>query len=206
VDQKELVEQCKRQVPKAERMVFELYAPMLRGVCFRYTDSADDVEDILQEGFIRIFDTIKTFEWKGEGSFTAWMRKVMVNNAINFYNKKRRLKIDYVESDSDFEIIISDKHDQDDSFGFEKILAMGITQQHLLALLMKLPEMYRITFNLAVIDGLKHKEIAEMLGVDESSSRSRLLRAKKMLKESLMVLINECKTKELLPVKEESVI
>jgi len=204
VHQKELAEQCKKQIASAERKVFELFAPMLRGVCFRYADGPDEAEDMLQEGFIRIFDTINSFSWKGEGSFTAWMRQVMVNNAINYYKKKKRMKLNYVESDNDFTDIQDDVDDDDE--GFEGILSMGVTQKDLLALLNELPEMYRVVFNLAVIDGMKHKEIAVILGIDESSSRSRLLRAKKLLKKALHLFIKTLKTENLFLNKQESLV
>jgi RNA polymerase sigma-70 factor, ECF subfamily len=204
VHQKELAEQCKKRVGSAERKVFELFAPMLRGVCFRYADNPDEAEDMLQEGFIRIFDTVNSFSWKGEGSFTAWMRQVMVNNAINYYKKKKRLKMTYVESDAEFTDIQDEEINEDDGFG--SILSLGITQSDLLAILMEIPEIYRVVFNLAVIDGLKHKEIGEMLGIDESSSRSRLLRSKKLLKEALYIYIKTLKAENPFAKKQESLV
>lgn len=202
--QKELADQCKKRVGSAERKVFELFAPMLRGVCFRYADSPDEAEDMLQEGFIRIFDTINSFSWKGEGSFTAWMRQVMVNNAINYYKKKKRLKINYIESEADFIDIQEDSNEEDEGFG--AILSLGVTQNDLLQLLFGIPEIYRVVFNLAVIDGLKHKEIGELLGIDESSSRSRLLRSKKLLKEALLAYIKTLKTENPLAKNQESLV
>jgi len=204
VHQKELADQCKKRVGSAERKVFELFAPMLRGVCFRYADSPDEAEDMLQEGFIRIFDTINSFSWKGEGSFTAWMRQVMVNNAINYYKKKKRLKINYIESEADFIDIQEDSNEEDEGFG--AILSLGVTQNDLLQLLFGIPEIYRVVFNLAVIDGLKHKEIGELLGIDESSSRSRLLRSKKLLKEALLAYIKTLKTENPLAKNQESLV
>ena len=202
--QKELAEQCKKGIGSAERKVFELFAPMLRAVCFRYADNPDEAEDMLQEGFIRIFDTINFFSWKGEGSFTAWMRQVMINNAINYYKKKKRLKLSYVESEAEFTNIEDEPEHENEGFG--KILSMGITQQNLLNLLLTIPEIYRVVFNLAVIDGLKHKEIAAMLGIDESSSRSRLLRSKKLLRAALQEYIKTLQTENPIAKNQESLV
>lgn len=187
VTEQELAEQCLKRKTRAEREVFTRYGSMLRGICFRYADNEFEAEEMFQEGFIRIFDTIKTFTWRGDSSFTAWMRKVMLNNAINIYKKNKRAKLLYVEMTEKDEALILDNHEFDaaDHFGISAVLAAGITQENLFDMLQQLPEMYRVVFNLAAIDNVKHREIAEMLGIDESSSRSRLLRAKTMLRNKL---------------------
>jgi len=187
VNEELLAEQCKRRDEVAEREVFSRYAPMLRGICCRYAVDADEAEDMFQEGFVRIFDTIGSFKWVGDGSLAAWMRRVMVNNAINYYKKQKRHRLTHVEHDDETARISDDDGEvaDEDSFGFSGVLAAGITKQVLLEMLQQLPEMYRVVFNLAVIDGLRHKDIASMLGIDESSSRSRLMRSKTMLKASL---------------------
>ena len=185
--EKELSEKCLKRNADAEQELFVRYSAMLRGVCIRYAVDRNEAEDMLQEGFIKIFGTIGSFKWQGEGSFVAWMRRVMVNNAINLYKKNKRLKLSHVESDDDFEILdeMSNEELHEDTYGYNAVLASGITQQQLLTILLSIPEMYRVVFNLSVIDGLRHKEISQMIGIDESSCRSRLLRAKNMLREAL---------------------
>lgn len=185
--EQDLAEQCKKRNTKAEKEVFLRYGAMLRGVCFRYATDADEAEDMFQEGFIRIFDTISSFNWQGNGSFTAWMRRVMVNNAINYYKKTKRLKLWNVESEDSFEHVPDENEEiqNEDPYGYSAIVAADISQQALLSILNQLPEIYKIVFNLSVIDGMKHKEIATILGIDESSSRSRLLRSKTMIRELL---------------------
>lgn len=166
-------------------MVFERYATSIRGVCYRYVNSASEAEDLLQDSFIKIFDSIQSFTWRGDGSFTAWMRRIAINTAINAHNKNKRLRISSLDADHDQLSNESDLHASDNNSLTESLAEAGIDSQQLLALLHNLPEHYRLVFNLAVIDGLKHKDIASMMNIDESSSRSRLLRAKNMLRQSL---------------------
>lgn len=186
--EKELSELCKKHDARAERMVFERYAASLRGVCYRYVNSASEAEDLLQDSFIKIFDSIESFTWRGEGSFSAWMRRIVVNTSINALNKKKRLRLVSLDNDDGLHNRIKASHDDEDSL-LESISNAGVSPQQLLLLLNDLPEIYRIVFNLAVIDGLKHKEIADIIGIDESSSRSRLLRAKNMLREALSTIL-----------------
>ncbi|MBK8806620.1 MAG: RNA polymerase sigma factor [Bacteroidales bacterium] len=187
MSEKVLAEQCVLRNTAAEREIFCRYNAMLRGICLRYAADADDAEDMLQEGFIKIFNSIESFTWKGEGSFSAWMRRVMVNNAINIYKKSKRMKSQFIDS-ADYEpylTVADDQHGSDENSDLKNVMDAGITQEMLLDMLKQLPEKYSIVFNLAVIDGIRHKEIADSLGIDESSSRSRLLRAKMMLRKKL---------------------
>lgn len=188
MSEQELAEQCKRRNAKAERMTFDRYSAMLRGVCYRYVNSVEETEDLLQDSFIKIFDSIESFTWRGDGSFSAWMRRIVVNTAINALNKKKRLRLVSIDDEDGLSNRMKSSNDEDDSL-LESLSNSGVSPQQLLQLLNGLPEMYKIVFNLAVIDGLKHKEIASMIGIDESSSRSRLLRAKTMLRESLTTIL-----------------
>lgn len=151
-------------------------------------NSVDETEDLLQDSFIKIFDSIDSFTWRGAGSFTAWMRRIVVNTTINALNKKKRLRFVSIDNEDGLNNHIAALHDEEDTL-LESISNAGVSPQQLLQLLNQLPEMYRIVFNLAVIDGLKHREIAEIIGIDESSSRSRLLRAKNMLREALSTIL-----------------
>lgn len=187
--EKELSELCKKHDARAERMVFERYAASIRGVCYRYVNSASEAEDLLQDSFIKIFDSIQSFSWRGEGSFTAWMRRIAINTAINAHNKNKRMRLSSLDDDHDQLASHCESNTSDDNSLTETLAEAGIDTQQLLALLHALPEHYRVVFNLAVIDGLKHKDIASMMNIDESSSRSRLLRAKNMLRQSLETIL-----------------
>lgn len=186
-----LVEGCKKHIESVEKEVFTKYSPMLRGICIRYATDKDQCEDMLQEGLIKIFDTIKSFKWQGEGSFTAWIRRVMINNSINYYKKNKRLKLDYNISEK--EIPDEIYNESEEVFSFEAVASSGISQNRLLEMIKELPDKYSMVFNMSVIDGYRHKQIADILGIDESSSRSRLLRSKKMLQHKLSEYLKDCK-------------
>ena len=151
-----------------------MYASPMLGVCFRYSKNRDDAEDILQEGFIKVFQKIKTY--KGSGVFEGWLRRIMVNTAINHY--KANLKYAYHEEITDRNNGVEFINKSDDKIFVEdpvsKNQIMGIVQQ--------LPDGYRMVFNMYVLDGMTHKEIAEDLSISENTSKSQLSKSKKMLR------------------------
>jgi len=163
---------CVNNDNSSQHKLYKLFAPKMFGVCMRYAKNKMEAEDILQEGFIKVFSNISKF--KNEGSFEGWVRRTFINTAINHYKKNLRytkeLDIDgfEIENNKDFKII-------------EKL-----SMEEILAKVQQLPEGYRVVFNLNVIEGYTHKMIGEMLGVSENTSKSQLLRAKKILKEKLI--------------------
>ncbi len=138
------------------------------GVCLRYARNCDDAKDILHDGFIKVFSYIADF--KGEGSFEGWIRKIMVRTAINVY---RRHNSRWFSMDEDINININETEEVtiEDSLSYDELI------KHINSL----PDGYRMVFNLYVIEGYKHHEIAEMLGISESTSKTQLLKARKML-------------------------
>ena len=155
----------------AQNRLYEEFAPRLFVVCQRYADSRADAEDILQEGFIRIFTHLDQF--KHEGSFEGWMRRIVVNSALQrFAAKKRMAPIVALPPE---EIPVSE----------ENGAAAVLGQKELMALVQKLPPSYRMVFNLYVFEGMKHREIAEALCISEGTSKSNLSDARTFLQKEI---------------------
>jgi len=170
MSEKELIEGAKRRDERCQRALFERYGPTLMGVCMRYCRNRPEAEDALQESFIRIFDKLNLYDYKG--SFEGWMRRLCVNVALKGYQRKR-----FTHEQSGLESIPETPSDP--------TAYAQLGEQELLALVAALPEGYRIVFNLYAIEGYSHKEIAEMLGTQEATSRSQLLKARKMLQKQI---------------------
>jgi RNA polymerase sigma factor (sigma-70 family) len=160
-----LVEKCKQGDRKAMETLYHQYHPKMRGLCVRYAKTEFEIEDILQEAFIKIFINIKNFN--NLGSFEGWMKRIVVNTAINSYWKNlsfnTHLNFENVEESNMDPVEIADR--------------LSVDELH--QVIAKLPEGYRFVFNMFAIDGYSHKEIADMLCITESSSRSQYTRAKK---------------------------
>ncbi len=135
-------------------------------VCLRYARHEMEAEDILQDSFIKIFDNISKFEFKG--SFEGWIRRIVINTALKHYSKKSFKQ----------EQIGVDAHPD---FPLEPDAYAHLNEEELLNLIAKLPDGYKVVFNLYAIEGYSHKEISDMLGIQESTSRSQLVKARKML-------------------------
>jgi len=171
LNEKQLIQHCLSNEEGALDELYRQYAPKLYGVCLRYTKNKEEAEDLLHDGFIRILDHLKKF--RHEGSFEGWMRRIMVTSAINYLRRKNKY-----QSDIDPELA-------DRSVAFETPVLDVISMKELLAIINNLPDGYRMVFNLYVIDGYKHKEIAEMLGISENTSKSQFMKARKSLQEKL---------------------
>ena len=162
-----------------QRMLFDAYAGKMMSVCYRYAGNTHDAEDLLQEAFIKIYAHIHQFKW--EGSFEGWLRRIVVNTALKALQKKRLHFTEINEAAS----------------GGLKIEPETYSQLHtdqLMMLLKSLPDGYRVVFNLYVIEGYDHDEIAKMLNIQASTSRSQLVKARKMLQQ--MIKKNEIITIE----------
>ena len=153
-------------------MLYDRYAPKMMGVCRRYLNNREDAEDVLVEGMFRVFDNIHTYQFAG--SFEGWIRRIIVNEALMFLRKRRLLLIDIDASELNsvaFSHPLSIEHD--------------LMAQDILKLLEKLPTGYRTIFNLYVIEGYKHIEIAELLGISINTSKSQLILAKDRMRKEL---------------------
>ncbi len=168
---KEIIRRCIGKDRQAQKMLYERYADILLGVCNRYAANLAEAEDILQEGFVKVFFHLQ--EYSGTGSFFNWMRKIMINTAITYYH--RNLKYRYYEEVES----MYNTPPANDSAGSD------FTREELLQVIQNLPSGYRMVFNLYAIEGYKHREIAEMLGIDVNTSKSQYSRAKKMIRRQL---------------------
>ena len=167
----QLVKSLRKQDPKAQRQLFEKYSPRMLGLCFRYAGDEMIAEDIMVEGFMRVFSKIDQFS--GDGSFEGWMRRIMVNEALGFLRKQKRI----------LEDTLSDEAENIADYAYAD---QNLNAEELLALISELPAGYRTVFNLYAIEGYAHMEIAEMLGISESTSKSQLHRARAMLQKMVL--------------------
>jgi len=168
----EIIKLCTRHDRKAQQELYDRYSRLLLGVCLRYAIDKAEAEDILQDSFIKIFFSIK--DYSGTGSFAGWMRKVAVNTAITHYHKN--LKYRYQVEIEEYETV------ETGTISFEEDF---YTSEELYKVLNELPAGYRMVFNLYAIEGYKHKEIAEMLGIDTNTSKSQYSRAKSAIRDKL---------------------
>jgi RNA polymerase sigma factor (sigma-70 family) len=174
--ERELIINCQQKDASAERMLVDRYAPMLLTVARRYVPDRFSAEDVLQEGFIRIFRALPKYD-PNRGTLEPWMRRIIVNVALARYRKKfRKYEVSGLEGVEELEA---------DPAVYSKLGA-----EELLALIEALPDAYRIVFNLYVLEGFDHKEIAKTLKIAPGSSRSRLQRARIMLQKQILQLEN----------------
>ncbi|HNW99643.1 MAG TPA: sigma-70 family RNA polymerase sigma factor [Bacteroidales bacterium] len=165
-------------------MIYKKYFGKMYHVCKRYAINKEEAEDLAQEGFIIILKNLKKFEFKG--SFEGWMRRIMVNNAINYIKSKKKLK--FIESIDDGIPI----PDEDSLPVSNDEIKNCISSESLMNLISNLPPVYKMIFNMYAIDGYSHKDIADSLGIQESTSRSNLAKARIILKKSVEdILIKE---------------
>jgi RNA polymerase sigma-70 factor (ECF subfamily) len=157
----------------AQEKLYHLYANKMMGVCMWYARSREEAEEILQDGFMRVFTYIK--KYRGTGSFEGWMRKIMVNAALLKYRNKSHLR----------PVIEFDINKHDDAAGETPVEVLDAKE--LVGLVQTLSPGYRMVFNLYVLEGLKHREIAGLLGISEGTSKSNLADAKAILQKALTV-------------------
>ena len=162
--EKELISRCLDKDPKAQEQLYRRFAPKMYGVCLRYARSKMEAEDILQEGFIKVFNHLSDYRY--EGVFEGWIRRTFVNTAINYYKQKSK---EWAE-------ISLDKAEANHSIDHDVIEKLSV--QELMEIIQQLPEGYRIIFNLYVIEGYTHQEIGNILNISENTSKSQLSRAR----------------------------
>ncbi len=167
----ELLSGCLQNNRKAQFYLYEKYSKKIFGVCLRYAKNTTDAEDILQEGFIKVFKYLK--DYSGKGSFEGWIRRIMVTTALNFYKKKNLLN-----KDVDPETIRISLHADNE-------ILSTMTHDELLVLIRQLPYGYQTVFNLNTIEGYSHKEISKIMNISVNTSKSQLSRAKHSLRNKL---------------------
>lgn len=176
----DIIKGCQRRKYRYQKKLYDKYASLLYAICFRYFKNADDANDALQEGFIKIYEKIGAY--RGEGSFEGWIKRVQVNICLMQIRKNKRT---YALED---EVIDENytEEEQEDNFN-------GIEPQVLFRMIKELSDGYRTVFNMYVLDGYSHKEISEYLSISEGTSKSQLARAKKILREQVLSWQNRVK-------------
>ncbi len=164
-----LIARCLKNDSKAQYALYEMLSPKMLGVCRRYVKSIEEAEEVLSNGFVKVFSKMDSF--RNEGPFEGWVRRIMVRESINYIRYQRNI---FVEVNPDWVPEVSHSEPQ------EKMDA-----EELLLVIDELPVGYRTVFNLFAIEGFAHKEIGDMLGITESTSKSQLNRARSYLKERL---------------------
>ncbi|MDD5569991.1 MAG: sigma-70 family RNA polymerase sigma factor [Bacteroidales bacterium] len=171
-DDIDLVEKCLQNIKEAQEILYKRFAPKMFGVCMRYAKDKMEAEDFMQEGFIKVFYNLQNF--RNEGSLEGWVRRTMVHTSINFYRKN--LKFSYSHEETDM-------YENNPDINPDQISSMSANE--LLKVIQGLPEVYRMVFNLYVVEGYSHKEIGEILEIPENTSKSQLMRARKLLQDKL---------------------
>lgn len=175
----QLVKECLKGKPAAQKALYDLFAPNMLGLCYRYTKSMDDAQDVLQEGFVRVFRFLH--QYREAGDLGAWIRRIMVNSALSFLKKHRNYQQElvFIEDKQDLHVVATDN------------VEVKLRAEDLAKLIRQLPIGYQTIFNLHAVEGYTHPEIGKMLGIEEGTSRSQYARARKLLMQWIQQSDNE---------------
>lgn len=168
--EEELITGCRKRERNAQKALYDTYSSKMYGLCYRYLKDAMEAEDVLIVAFTRIFERIDQF--KGEGSFEGWIRRIVVNEALTCLRKRRTMHLETELKEADYQLDYKNLEDH-------------LEAEDLMQLINALPTGYRIVFNMYAIDGYSHKEIADSLGISENTSKSQLSRARTYLQKAL---------------------
>jgi len=175
----EIITGCINGDRRAQKMLYERYASKMLGVCLRYMKNLDEAEDVLQDGFIKVFTYI--VQYRFEGSFEGWLRRIMINTALNAYRSNLK---HHFHSDIDEQQNYLPDNVSEDAYS-------KLSVEELLKVIQSLPNGYRMVFNLYEIEGYKHKEIGAMLKISENTSKTQLLKSKIAIRNKLAKLVKK---------------
>jgi RNA polymerase sigma-70 factor (ECF subfamily) len=167
LDEKKLVKECLRNSLAAQKQLYELYADAMLGLCYRYTKSLHDAQEVLQVAFIKVFEHLG--QYREEGDLGAWIRRIMVNTAINYLKRKPSYQSDLAFKDTYLHPVEPEMPD------------MQINMKDIVSVIRQLPPGYQTIFNLIAIEDYSHAEAAKILGIKESTSRTQYMRARNLL-------------------------
>ena len=167
MDLRQIVSECLKGNIVAQQQLYDLYAESMLGICYRYTKSMADAEDILQEGFVKAFRHLDKFKFQGE--LGGWIRQIMVNTAINYLKKNSRYRADLSFTDTGLHPVSTENPE------------VLLQAKELADLIRQLPSGYQTIFNLHAVEGYSHVEIGKILGINEGTSRSQYARARALL-------------------------
>ncbi|HEY9342950.1 MAG TPA: RNA polymerase sigma factor [Hanamia sp.] len=172
----DLIQGCINEESQMQQLLYDKFSPKMYGVCLRYAGNEDDASDILQEGFIKVYKNLSKF--RGEGSFEGWIRRIFVNTSIEHFRKKVKL---YNVTE------VQENTIEDTNLDALDILAA----KDIIKIINELSPGYKAVFNMHVIEGYSHKEIADIMGITEGTSKSQLARAKGVLKKLVEARLNK---------------
>ena len=167
MDLQRLVKDCLKGKPQAQRELYEQFSEIMLGVCYRYTRSMRDAEDVLQEGFVKVFRYLH--QYKQQGELGAWIRRIMVNTALNYLKRHRKYQEEMFFTEEYMHPVADDDP------------AVRLQAKEIADLVRQLPQGYQVIFNLHAIERYTHLEIGEMLGISDGTSRSQYSRARNLL-------------------------
>lgn len=176
ISESDLISGCLQGDRRMQEALYNRFSPRMYAVCLRYAGNAEEAQDILQEGFIKVFKKIDSF--RSEGSFEGWVRRIFVNTAIEHFRRKRYL------------MPVTEKEENTIEGKYTSVLD-ELAEKDILALIRELSPGYRTVFNMYVVEGYTHKEIADMLGISEGTSKSQLSRAKVILQGMVRTYIDQ---------------
>ena len=169
----ELIRGCVSKNPTAQKLLFERFSRKMMGVCLRYANRSEEAEDMLQDGFIKVFEKIGTF--RSIGSLEGWIRKIVINESLTYLRKNKAMKLNIDIEDEKY-VVPGNSH-----------VGESMNEKDLLKMIQQLPTGFRTVFNLYAIEGYSHKEIGEQLGISEGTSKSQYSRARVHLQNMLRV-------------------
>ena len=175
----QLVERIRQNDQRAMSLLYQRYVGILTSVCYRYVVHENDVKDVLQNSFVKIFTSLSKFEFRGEESLRVWMTRIVVNESLNFLQNRKKMR--FVEDETK----LLDLPDE------EEVSLDRISDEELHQLIRELPDGYRTVLNLFVFEGLSHRQIAELLSIKESTSASQFYFAKRLLAKRIKDLKNK---------------
>ena len=171
------IRKCVENDREAQLKIYQLFSPVLYGLCLKYMRNEEDAKDVFQEAFVIVFQKIE--QYKFEGSFEGWVKRIFINKLLETLKKKKK------------DVLFVDVFDyEDDVIEEEELDLVPIEQGKLLEYIQELPDQYRMVFNLFVFEKMKHKEIAKLLEISEGTSKSNLNRAKSILKKRILMVLN----------------
>ncbi len=181
ITESDLISGCIDGDRRMQEELYRRFSPRMYAVCLRYAGNAEEAEDILQEGFIKVYKKLASF--RSEGSFEGWIRRIFVNTAIEHFRRKKYLQP------------VTEKEENTLEGNYLSVLD-DLAERDIMALVQQLSPGYRTVFNMYVVEGYTHREIGDMLGISEGTSKSQLSRAKVILQEMVRKYLDEKKMKE----------
>ncbi|MDX2302008.1 MAG: RNA polymerase sigma factor [Microscillaceae bacterium] len=174
-DEKKIVKGCKAGKAKYQQILYERYYGKMLSLCMRYTQTREEAKDVLHDGYIKIFKSMKDFQEKG--SLEGWIRKIVINTAINYYHKNKKYHANLYLEDECQDMLPLDHHEED--------IISKLSYDDIIRFVRTLPPAYMTVFNLYAIEGYNHREIAEMLNISEGTSKSNLAKARMKLQKKI---------------------